>query len=178
MHRNRPFALPTPNRRRTMHGATAFPIVTDHSMPRLPLLLAAVLSLAACAAPPSTPPGGRVAELQIIDQQVGAGAIAAPGAEVTVHYSGWLYDAHAADQRGARFDSSVDRGQPFTFRLGTGRVIRGWDDGVTGMRVGGKRLLLIPPEDAYGSKGAGGGVIPPGASLVFEIELLDVQARD
>lgn len=135
-------------------------------------LLAAllVLALIACTEP-GPPPGGSVAELQRIDQRVGSGALAVSGNDVTVHYTGWLYDERRPDKRGEKFDSSVDRGEPFTFLLGAGRVIRGWDDGVAGMHVGGKRTLLIPSHMAYGRAGAGG-VIPPNASLVFEVELL------
>lgn len=130
--------------------------------------------LAACQADQGPPPGGSVAELERIDEHVGSGALATSGSDVSVHYTGWLYDEHAADRRGAKFDSSRDRGRPFTFLLGAGQVIRGWDDGVAGMRVGGKRTLYVPPSMAYGRRGAGG-VIPPNASLVFEVELLDVQ---
>ena len=103
--------------------------------------------------------------------------MATSGSDVTVHYTGWLYDEKAPQQRGLKFDSSVDRGQPFTFLLGAGQVIRGWDDGVAGMKVGGKRTLLIPADLGYGSNGAGG-VIPPGASLVFDVELLDVKPNE
>ena len=124
------------------------------------------------APPPYT--GGDVGEFQRIDVVEGRGDPAKAGDEVSVHYTGWLYDEKAADRRGAKFDSSVDRGQPFVFMLGAGRVIRGWDEGVAGMRVGGKRELLIPADLGYGKKGAGG-VIPPGASLVFEVELLDIR---
>jgi len=138
-------------------------------------LLCAALLLGACT-PPGPPPGGRVAELQRIEVAEGAGALASPGDEVSVHYTGWLYDEDAPDRRGEQFDSSRGRGEPFTFLLGAGRVIRGWDEGVAGMRVGGKRVLLIPPEYGYGRKGAGG-VIPPQASLVFEVELLGVEER-
>ncbi|UWX04785.1 FKBP-type peptidyl-prolyl cis-trans isomerase [Pseudoxanthomonas sp. NC8] len=120
------------------------------------------------------PPGGSVAELQRIDDRVGSGAFATSGSDVTVHYTGWLYEQNAADKRGLKFDSSRDRNEPFTFLLGAGQVIRGWDDGVAGMQVGGKRTLLIPSAYAYGRKGAGG-VIPPNASLVFEVELLEVK---
>ncbi|WP_028917101.1 FKBP-type peptidyl-prolyl cis-trans isomerase [Pseudoxanthomonas sp. J35] len=140
------------------------------------LLLSSFLFLAGCAGEPGIPPGGSVAELQRIDEQVGDGAIATSGSDVTVHYTGWLYDESAPDRRGRKFDSSRDRGEPFTFLLGAGQVIRGWDDGVAGMRVGGKRTLLIPSDYAYGRRGAGR-VIPPNASLVFEVELLDVKPR-
>ncbi|VVE05441.1 peptidylprolyl isomerase [Pandoraea iniqua] len=104
--------------------------------------------------------------LQYDDLQVGDGAEATPGQTVTVHYTGWLTD-------GKKFDSSKDRSDPFAFVLGGGMVIRGWDEGVAGMKVGGKRKLVIPPELGYGARGAGG-VIPPNATLVFEVELLDV----
>ena len=140
---------------------------------RFALPLLALLALSACA-DPGPPPGGSVAELQRIDEKTGTGTVATAGSDVTVHYTGWLYDEKAKDMRGEKFDSSVDRGEPFTFPLGGGRVIRGWDDGVAGMRVGGKRRLLIPSHFGYGSDGAGG-VIPPNASLVFEVELLDVK---
>lgn len=131
--------------------------------------------LGGCA-DPGTPPGGSIPELRRIDARNGSGALAVPGADVTVHYTGWLFDEKAVNQRGEKFDSSVDRGEPFTFLLGAGRVIRGWDDGVAGMRVGGKRVLMIPSNLGYGRKGAGG-VIPPNGSLVFEVELLDVKPR-
>ena len=96
----------------------------------------------------------------------GEGAVAAAGQRVSAHYTGWLTD-------GSKFDSSVDRNQPFAFSLGRGMVIRGWDEGVAGMKVGGKRKLTIPPQLGYGSQGAGG-VIPPNATLVFEVELLEI----
>ena len=140
------------------------------------LLAASLLLLAACTAP-VPPPGGSVAELERIDTLAGTGAVATSGSDVTVHYTGWLYDEKAPQRRGLKFDSSVDRGQPFTFLLGAGQVIRGWDDGVAGMKVGGKRTLLIPADLGYGSNGAGG-VIPPGASLVFDVELLDVKPHE
>jgi FKBP-type peptidyl-prolyl cis-trans isomerase FkpA len=91
-----------------------------------------------------------------------------------VHYTGWLYDQGKPDHKGKKFDSSRDRGDPFTFRLGRGQVIRGWDDGVAGMKVGGHRTLTIPPEYGYGAQGAPG-AIPPNATLVFDVELLDVR---
>lgn len=113
--------------------------------------------------PPST-------GLQIIDTQVGTGAEAQPGRTVTVHYTGWLYND---GQQGGKFDSSRDRGDPFQFPLGAGHVIQGWDRGVAGMKVGGQRSLIIPPEMGYGARGAGG-VIPPNATLKFDVELLGV----
>ncbi|PPJ42564.1 MULTISPECIES: FKBP-type peptidyl-prolyl cis-trans isomerase [unclassified Pseudoxanthomonas] len=141
------------------------------------LLLAVSLTLVAACAPSGPPPGGSVAELQRLDSQAGTGTVATSGSDVTVHYTGWLYDENAPDKHGMKFDSSVDRGEPFTFLLGAGQVIRGWDEGVAGMKVGGKRTLLIPSDLGYGTSGAGG-VIPPGASLVFDVELLDVKPHD
>ena len=116
----------------------------------------------------STPSG-----LHYDDTRAGTGAAAQPGNKVTVHYTGWLYDPTKDNSRGNKFDSSKDRGDPFKFELGAGMVIRGWDEGVQGMLVGGTRVLRIPPELGYGSRGAGG-VIPPNATLVFEVELLAV----
>ena len=140
---------------------------------RFTLLLSLMLGLCACSSPGPFP-GGSVAELQRIDEKHGSGAIATAGSDVTVHYTGWLYSENAQDHRGAEFDSSVKRGEPFTFLLGAGQVIRGWDEGVAGMKVGGKRVLLIPSDLGYGVNGAGG-AIPPNASLVFEVELLGVK---
>ncbi len=108
--------------------------------------------------------------LQYIDTQVGTGATAAAGQYVTVHYTGWLFNN---GEQGAKFDSSKDRNDPFQFDLGAGMVIKGWDEGVAGMQIGGKRTLIIPPEMGYGARGAGG-VIPPNATLKFEVELLAV----
>ncbi len=104
--------------------------------------------------------------LKFEDLSIGAGDVAVPGDKVSVHYTGWLVE-------GGRFDSSLDRNQPFDFTLGKGMVIAGWDEGVAGMKVGGKRRLTIPPQLGYGSRGAGG-VIPPEATLVFEVELLSI----
>jgi FKBP-type peptidyl-prolyl cis-trans isomerase len=114
-----------------------------------------------------------MAELQKIDTVEGTGA-EAKGGSVRVHYTGWLHDGAKADGRGRKFDSSVDRGTPFEFELGAGQVIRGWDEGVAGMKVGGKRTLIIPAELGYGARGAGG-VIPPNATLVFDVELVSVE---
>ena len=111
--------------------------------------------------------------MKMTDVLIGTGAEAVAGKAVSVHYTGWLYDESAADGHGRKFDSSRDRGTPFGFNLGAGSVIKGWDQGVAGMKVGGKRTLIIPPELGYGSRGAGG-VIPPNATLVFDVELLDV----
>lgn len=122
-------------------------------------------------AAPATPQGNGtvtapVTELKIEEMKTGTGAEAKAGQQVSVHYTGWLTD-------GKKFDSSLDRGQPFKFMLGAGQVIPGWDKGVAGMKVGGKRKLTIPPQMGYGERGAGG-VIPPNATLVFEVELLGV----
>lgn len=106
--------------------------------------------------------------LQFEDSVVGTGAEAKPGRNVTVHYTGWLYEN---DQQGAKFDSSKDRGEPFIFPLGAGMVIKGWDEGVQGMKEGGQRTLIIPANLGYGARGAGG-VIPPNATLKFDVELL------
>jgi len=115
-----------------------------------------------------------ITQLQINDTKAGTGAEARPGRVVRVHYTGWLYDASKADKRGAKFDSSKDRNDPFEFPLGGGQVIPGWDQGFAGMKVGGTRVLVIPPNLGYGARGAGG-VIPPNATLVFEVELLEVK---
>jgi FKBP-type peptidyl-prolyl cis-trans isomerase FkpA len=115
-----------------------------------------------------------VNDLMKIDQKVGDGAEAISPVQVTVHYTGWLYDPSKPEGHGNKFDSSVDRGEPFSFYLGGGQVIRGWDEGVAGMKVGGKRTLIIPAHMGYGSRGAGG-VIPPYATLVFDVELLGVR---
>ncbi|MDO9710035.1 FKBP-type peptidyl-prolyl cis-trans isomerase [Paracraurococcus lichenis] len=108
------------------------------------------------------------------DMKEGSGATAEAGKLVTVHYTGWLYDAGAPETKGRKFDSSRDRNEPFQFELGAGDVIAGWDRGVAGMKVGGQRRLTIPPELGYGARGAGG-VIPPNATLVFDVELLGVE---
>ena len=109
--------------------------------------------------------------LKYTDNTTGTGTEATAGKKVSVHYTGWLYNNGA---KGAKFDSSVDRGQPFQFTLGAHQVIAGWDEGVAGMKVGGKRTLIIPPELGYGARGAGG-VIPPNATLMFDVDLLQVQ---
>jgi FKBP-type peptidyl-prolyl cis-trans isomerase FkpA len=115
-----------------------------------------------------------ITSLIIKDTIVGNGRQAEKGLAVTVHYTGWLYDPNQKDGKGKKFDSSLDRNDPFVFNLGGGQVIRGWDDGVDGMKIHGKRTLIIPPDMGYGSHGAGG-VIPPNATLIFDVELLGVK---
>jgi peptidylprolyl isomerase len=127
----------------------------------------AIAPIGAIAQQAVTTPSG----LQIIDTKIGAGATPKTGQICVMHYTGWLYQNGA---KGAKFDSSVDRGQPFEFPIGTRRVIAGWDEGVATMKVGGKRTLIIPPGLAYGAQGAGG-VIPPNATLIFDVELLGVK---
>jgi FKBP-type peptidyl-prolyl cis-trans isomerase FkpA len=123
----------------------------------------------------STNQGNTMAtELQSTDLKTGTGPEVAAGQTAVVHYTGWLYADGAPDNKGRKFDSSRDRGDPFSFRVGGGQVIKGWDQGVAGMKVGGERRLVIPPELGYGSRGAGG-VIPGGATLVFDVELVAIR---
>jgi peptidylprolyl isomerase len=129
-------------------------------------LIAFAVPAAAQQAKAVTTPSG----LQYIDTKFGTGASGA-GKTATVHYTGWLWQN---GKKGAKFDSSVDRGQPFSFPVGGGQVIKGWDEGVASMKVGGKRTLIIPPSLGYGARGAGG-VIPPNATLMFDVELLGVR---
>ena len=119
-----------------------------------------------------TPSGSEIMDLQKTDLAPGTGAEISSGQTALVHYTGWLYDAAAPENKGKQFDSSVG-GEPFEFPLGAGRVIAGWDQGVVGMKVGGKRRLVIPPVMGYGERGAGG-VIPPNATLVFDVELVEI----
>ena len=141
----------------------------------MPVMLAAALaasvttttSLAQTAGTTMTTPTG----LQITDTKIGTGATPKTGQICVMHYTGWLYQNGA---KGQKFDSSVDRGQPFEFPIGTHRVIPGWDEGVATMKVGGKRTLIIPPQLGYGERGAGG-VIPPNATLIFDVELLGIK---
>ena len=160
-------------------------------MKTLNILLASVfaLSLNACQAESTTNTTNKspqektamtasteanITQLQKIDTLPGTGREAEPGFNVSVHYTGWLYDETAEGHKGKKFDSSVDRKEPFDFALGAGQVIQGWDEGFAGMKIGGKRTLIIPPEMGYGARGAGG-VIPPNATLIFDVELLDVK---
>ena len=136
-----------------------------------PAAEAAPAPASANATTPST--GTEAMPMTKTDLTPGTGAEIKSGQSALVHYTGWLYDAAAPENKGKQFDSSVG-GEPFDFPLGGGRVIPGWDQGVVGMKVGGKRRLVIPPELAYGNAGAGG-VIPPGATLVFDVELVEIQ---
>jgi FKBP-type peptidyl-prolyl cis-trans isomerase FkpA len=113
--------------------------------------------------------------MQKIELAPGNGVEIKSGQTALVHYTGWLYDAATPENKGKKFDSSVDRNEPFEFPVGAGMVIKGWDEGVVGMKVGSKRRLVIPPEMGYGARGAGGGLIPPGATLVFDVELVEIR---
>lgn len=125
-------------------------------------------------AAPQAEPAPPAPQVEIIDRVVGKGKEATIGSTVLVHYTGWLHKPLAPKQRGKKFDSSLDRGDPLEFQLGAGRVIKGWEQGVAGMKVGGKRTLVIPSALAYGSRGAGG-MIPPDADLIFDVELVKVK---
>ena len=138
-----------------------------------PLVYAADSSASASASASAPAAVANPTTLVKKDIKVGTGKEAVAGKQVSVNYTGWLYNAAAPDHHGAKFDSSIGRG-PFTFPLGAGMVIKGWDQGVDGMKVGGKRTLIIPADMAYGKRGAGG-VIPPDAPLIFDVELLDVK---
>lgn len=142
-----------------------------------PLLIAAWLCLAPWAVAQETAaPAAPEAVLQVTDLLAGVGDEALPGMIVIVHYTGWLYDPSASDGRGRKFDSSRDRKQPFSFPLGSGHVIRGWEQGVPGMKIGGLRRLVIPPALGYGGRSVGNGLIPANSTLMFEIELLAVES--
>ena len=138
------------------------------------LITTGIFSTTACSqqAAPKTEISN-MTELIKTDVKLGTGDLATAGKNVSVHYTGWLYDAATADHHGKKFDSSRDRNEPFEFPLGAGRVIQGWDQGVAGMKVGGQRTLVIPARMGYGARGAGG-AIPPNATLVFDVELLGV----
>jgi len=136
-------------------------------------ILLAFAALAVCITAYAEPAPTAPTELVKIDLRAGEGTEASAGKQVSVHYTGWLYDAAAPRQRGTKFDSSLDRGQPITFVLGTRRVISGWDMGLEGMQVGGQRTLIIPPHLAYG--GQDRGPIPANSTLIFDVELVDVK---
>ena len=142
-------------------------------------LIIAMLTMTGCKADSKTSTKEtamtqNVTELVKKDTVMGEGREAEAGFNVTVNYTGWLYDPSKPDGKGIKFDSSLDRREPFVFFLGGGQVIQGWDEGFAGMKIGGKRTLIIPSEMGYGARGAGG-VIPPNATLVFDVELLDVK---
>jgi FKBP-type peptidyl-prolyl cis-trans isomerase FkpA len=141
-------------------------------------LMACIALSAACSgktqAPPSSSAPSPATSLQKVTLKPGSGAAIGSGQIAVVQYTGWLYEAGAADHKGKQFDSSLTRREPFKFPLGTGAVIKGWDQGVLDMKVGESRRLIIPPELAYGDGGAGG-VIPPGATLVFDVELVGIE---
>ena len=148
---------------------------TSASTPTEAVNQAAASTNTQTAPAPAAVPSANITSLQSTDLTVGTGAEAVNGKVVSVNYTGWLYDEKAADKHGTKFDSSFDRNEPFEFALGSGQVIQGWEQGVLGMKVGGKRTLIIPPSLAYGETGAGGGVIPANATLVFDVELVGVQ---
>jgi FKBP-type peptidyl-prolyl cis-trans isomerase FkpA len=141
---------------------------------KLSVLMCGVILLPQAALSETKQGDAPVTELVKKDVKIGTGEEAAIGKMVEVHYTGWLYDAAAPEKKGMKFDSSRDRGVPFSFLLGAGRVIKGWDRGVAGMKVGGQRTLIIPAEMAYGARGAGN-VIPPNAPLIFDVELLGLR---
>jgi FKBP-type peptidyl-prolyl cis-trans isomerase len=130
---------------------------------------------APAASSPASAQGTESMPLQKIELAPGNGAEIKSGQTALVHYTGWLYDTAAPENKGKKFDSSVDRNEPFEFPVGAGMVIKGWDEGVVGMKPGGKRRLVIPPEMGYGARGAGGGLIPGGATLVFDVELVEIR---
>ena len=129
--------------------------------------------IAGCGSSPSSPSQNANVAYSQIDLIVGTGRVAANGNRVTTNYTGWLYSPTAAENKGSQFDTSIGK-TPFAFTLGIGGVIKGWDQGIVGMAVGGKRRLVIPPSLGYGSQGAGNGAIPPNATLVFDIDLVGV----
>jgi len=147
----------------------------DPVAPTMPVTPATPPDATLPPAAPAAPAAPVLDPLVKTDTKVGTGPEATVGSTVFVHYTGWLYKPMAARQRGRQFDSSVSRGEPLDFVLGTGRVIKGWDQGVAGMKVGGKRTLIIPSHLAYGKRGAPGGGIPPDADLIFDVELVKVK---
>jgi len=141
---------------------------------RLAIIAASAFTLTACGGRPNPPPTEGLRALQSMELKSGTGEGISPGKIAVVQYTGWLYEVSAPDHKGRQFDSSRSGAGPFRFPLGTGQVIKGWDQGVVGMKVGESRRLIIPPELAYGDGGAGG-VIPPGAALVFDIDLVAIE---
>jgi FKBP-type peptidyl-prolyl cis-trans isomerase len=157
------------------------PAMAAKHFPSLSLIVVIAIT-AACSgktdAPPAgaaAPVGNAVTSLQTVTLKSGTGATIGGGQIAVVQYTGWLYEGGATDHKGKQFDSSRNARQPFKFPVGTGSVIKGWDQGVPGMKIGESRRLVIPPDLAYGDSGAGGGVIPPGATLVFDVELVGIE---
>jgi FKBP-type peptidyl-prolyl cis-trans isomerase FkpA len=151
--------------------------MASRSLRRLSIAIALGLIAACGGKQPAVPPSATaptVNALEIVELQPGSGAAIAAGQKAVVQYTGWLYETAAPDKKGKEFDSSRNSAQPFRFVIGTGQVIKGWDQGVLGMKVGGRRSLTIPADLAYGDVGAGG-VIPPGATLVFDVELVAIE---
>ncbi len=141
---------------------------------QLLVMSAALLAVGCSGSSPTSPTFLPFAEFSQTDVRVGTGADAAVGQSVTVHFTGWLFDPRLSEQKGQQFDTSVGR-EALTFTLGAGQVITGFDRGVVGMKVGGQRRLVIPPDLAFGPAGSAGGVVPPNATLLFDVELLEVQ---
>jgi FKBP-type peptidyl-prolyl cis-trans isomerase FkpA len=139
-----------------------------------PLTCLLMLCTPACSTSPPPPGQSEIKTLESVDEKVGDGAEATWGKEVLVHYTGWIYDQSRRENRGREFDSSRDRNEPQAFTIGKAEVIKGWEEGVNGMKVGGRRVLTIPPDMAYGREGFGE-LIPPNATLIFDIELIDVK---
>jgi FKBP-type peptidyl-prolyl cis-trans isomerase FkpA len=163
----------------TRDKPAAAPAVTATPAPAVSATAAPASAAPATAQAPSTPAAAAAPSdgLKIIDRKVGTGKEAVAGKAAMVHYTGWLYDDKAPDKKGKQFDTSTTRegGIPFGFILGVGRVIKGWDQGVAGMKVGGSRTLIIPAALAYGERNVGNGVIPPNSTLIFDIDLIDVK---
>ena len=156
------------------------PAPATQSAPAAPSAQGAPIAPAVVPPPPpmvvgSATPGPAAEQLTVIDNKVGTGKEASTGATVYMHYTGWLYRPLAKNMHGKQFDSSIPRGEPLDFVLGAGRVIKGWDQGIQGMKVGGKRTLIIPSELAYGSRPSRGSGIPPNSALIFDVELMDVK---
>jgi FKBP-type peptidyl-prolyl cis-trans isomerase FkpA len=152
--------------------------MASRNFTKIGLLVCIALSTACSGksdAPPSAPASSSVTSLQTVTLKPGAGAAIGGGQIAVVQYTGWLYEEGATDHKGKQFDSSRTRREPFKFPLDTGAVIKGWDQGVVGMKVGESRRLTIPPGLAYGDGGAGSGLIPPGATLVFDVELVGIE---
>jgi FKBP-type peptidyl-prolyl cis-trans isomerase FkpA len=144
------------------------------NIPLRPIGVLVLIGLIAACGKPDKPAASAVTSMQSVELKAGSGEAIAAGKIAVVQYTGWLYEASATEHKGKQFDSSRNQGQPFRFPLGAGQVIKGWDQGVVGMKVGESRRLVIPADMAYGDSGAGG-VIPPGATLVFDVDLVAIE---